>query len=218
MRELTVGKNDSGQRLDRFLSKTLPLLPDSLLQKYLRLGRVKRDGKRLKRDERVSAGDVLQLYISDEFFAPPSEENAYLKIAKPRLTIVYEDDNILIADKQPGVLCHSAGKWDYNTLVANIQAYAAQSGWWKPREENSFAPALCNRIDRNTGGLVIAAKNAEALRTVNERIRLREIDKRYLCAVHGTLRPSEGRLEAYLFKDAKKNQVFLRNFSSVYTY
>lgn len=211
MKELTIQANDAGQRLDRFVGKAVPLLPESLLQKYIRLKRIKANGKGAKRDYRVARGDVIQLYINDEFFEAPREENSYLKVSAPRLDIVYEDENILLADKKAGVLCHSAGKWDYNTLIANIQAYAYQKGEWKPREENSFAPALCNRIDRNTGGIVIAAKNAEALRIVNEKIRDREIEKRYLCVVHGRPKPPEGRLEGYIFKDAKKNQVFVKD-------
>ena len=211
MKELQIRENDAGQRLDRFVGKAVPLLPDSLLQKYIRLKRIKLNGKGAKRDARLCAGDAVQLYINDEFFEPPREENAYLKVGAPKLDIVYEDENILLADKKPGVLCHSAGKWDYNTLIANIQAYAYQSGAWKPREEHSFAPALCNRIDRNTGGIVIAAKNAEALRILNEKIRGREIDKRYLCVVRGRPKPPEGRLEGYIFKDAKKNQVYVKD-------
>lgn len=213
MKELSVKKNDAGQRLDRFVGKAVPLLPESLLQKYIRLKRIKLNGKGAKRDTRLNEGDVLQLYINDEFFEKPREENSYLKVGTPRLTIVYEDENILLADKKPGVLCHSAGVWDYNTLIANIQAYLAQKGEWKPREENSFAPALCNRIDRNTGGIVIAAKNAEALRIINDKIRDREIDKYYLCAVQGRPRPASGRLENYLFKDAVKNQVYIKQKS-----
>ena len=210
MKELIVKSNDAGQRLDRFVGKAVPLLPESLLQKYIRLKRIKLNGRGAKRDTRLSEGDTLQLYINDEFFEKPREENSYLKVGTPRLTIVYEDENILLADKKPGVLCHSAGVWDYNTLIANIQAYLAQKGEWKPREENSFAPALCNRIDRNTGGIVIAAKNAEALRILNDKIRDREIEKYYLCAVQGRPKPPEGRLENYLFKDAAKNQVFVK--------
>ena len=210
MKELTVKPNDAGQRLDRFVGKAVPLLPESLLQKYIRLKRIKLNGKGAKRDTRLSVGDILQLYINDEFFEKPREENSYLKVGTPRLTVVYEDENILLADKKPGVLCHSAGVWDYNTLIANIQAYLAQKGEWKPREENSFVPALCNRIDRNTGGIVIAAKNAEALRILNDKIRDREIEKYYLCAVQGRPKPPEGRLENYLFKDAQKNQVFVK--------
>ena len=114
MKEFTNGPNDAGQRLDRFVGKAVPLLPESLLQKYIRLKRIKVNGKGSKRDYHVAAGDVLQLYISDEFFDRPREENSYLKISTPRLDIVYEDENILLADKKPGVLCHSAGKWDYN--------------------------------------------------------------------------------------------------------
>ena len=210
MKELTVRENDAGQRLDRFVAKAVPLLPDSLLQKYIRLKRIKLNGRGAKRDVRLAAGDTVQLYINDEFFEKPREDNAWLKVGTPRLTIVYEDENLLLLDKKPGVLCHSAGVWDYNTLIANVQAYLAQKGEWRPREEHAFAPALCNRIDRNTGGIVIAAKNAEALRILNDKIRDREIEKYYLCAVQGRPKPSAGRLENYLFKDAKKNQVFVR--------
>ena len=211
MKEFTIKANDAGQRLDRFVGKAVPLLPESLLQKYIRLKRIKVNGKGAKRDTRLALGDTLQLYINDEFFERPREENSYLKVGTPRLDIVYEDENILLVDKKPGVLCHSAGVWDYNTLIANIQAYMAQKGEWRPKEENSFAPALCNRIDRNTGGIVIAAKNAAALRVLNDKIRDREIEKYYLCAVQGRPKPESGRLENYLFKDAEKNQVYVKS-------
>lgn len=213
MKEITIRQNDAGQRLDRFIGKAVPLLPESLLQKYIRIKRIKLNGKGAKRDSRLSCGDVIQLYINDEFFEKPREENSYLKVGTPKLSIVYEDENILLADKKPGVLCHSAGVWDYNTLIANIQAYLAQKGEWRPREENSFAPALCNRIDRNTGGIVIAAKNAESLRILNEKIKDREIEKLYLCAVNGKPRPAQGRLENFIFKDAGKNQVYVKTKS-----
>ena len=209
MKEIQIRKNDAGQRLDRFVGKAVPLLPESLLQKYIRLKRIKRNGKGAKRDVRLVEGDVLQLYINDEFFERPTEQNAWLKITTPRLDIVYEDENILLADKKPGVLCHSAGEWSWDTLISNIQAYLRQSGEWDPKAENAFTPALCNRIDRNTGGIVIAAKNAEALRILNDKIRDREIDKAYLCVVCGRPKPAEGRLEGYLFKDAVKNQVYV---------
>ena len=210
MKEITVKSNDAGQRLDRFVGKALPLLPESLLQKYIRLKRIKLNGKGAKRDTRLNKGDVLQLYINDEFFDKPKEENSYLKVGKPKLNIVYEDENIILLDKKPGVLCHSAGEWDYNTLIANLQAYLSQNGQWRPKEENSFAPALCNRIDRNTGGIVIGAKNAQALRIVNEKIQSREIDKYYLLTVCGKPSPSEALLEDWLYKDEGKNQVFVK--------
>ena len=211
MKELIIGKNDAGQRLDRFLDKAVPLLPASLCQKYLRLKRVKVNGKAARRDTRLAEGDQLQLYIADAFFEKPTEANAYLKISTPRLSIVYEDENLLLADKKPGVLCHSAEESDVSkTLIANIQAYLYQNGQWKPQEEHAFTPALCNRIDRNTGGIVIAAKTAEALRILNEKIRDHELDKRYLCVVLGRPSPPSGKLEGYLFKDAAKNRVYVR--------
>ena len=207
MKEIQIRKNDAGQRLDRFVGKAVPLLPESLLQKYIRLKRIKRNGKGAKRDVRLVEGDVLQLYINDEFFERPTEQNAWLKIATPRLDIVYEDENILLADKKPGVLCHSAGEWSWDTLISNIQAYLRQTGQWDPKAENAFTPALCNRIDRNTGGIVIAAKNAETLRIINEKIRDREIDKRYLCITLGRPRPPEGEVSCFLLKDEQKKQV-----------
>ena len=211
MKQITIGANDAGQRLDRFLSKAVPLLPATLLQKYIRLKRIKVNGRGAKREYRLAAGDELTLYINDEFFQPVREDNAYLRIATPRLTLVYEDENILLADKAPGMLCHAADGDASKTLIANIQAYLYQKGEWKPGEENAFAPALCNRIDRNTGGIVIAAKNAPALRVLNEKIRGHELDKRYLCIVHGTPKPPSGRLEGYLFKDAVQNRVYVRS-------
>lgn len=213
MKELTITKNDANQRLDRFVGKAVPLLPEALLQKYIRLKRIKLNGKGAKRDDRLKIGDVLQLYINDEFFELPTENNAYLKVSTPKLIIIFEDENILLADKKPGMLCHSAGEWSYDTLIANIQAHCYQNGDWRPKEENSFAPALCNRIDRNTGGIVIAAKNAEALRIMNEKIKNREIDKYYLCAVLGKPKPVSGTLRDYIFKDASKNQVYVRKTS-----
>lgn len=210
MKEFTVGPNDAGQRLDRFLSKAVPLLPASLAQKYIRIKRIKLNGSRAERDTRLQAGDVLQLYINDEFFEAPREDNAYLTVAAPKLNIVYEDDNILLADKRPGMAVHPHDGAEYGrTLIDHIQAYLYQKREWSPRGENSFAPALCNRIDRNTGGIVIAAKNAEALRILNQKIKDRELEKRYLAIVEGVPKPASGSLKGYLFKDAKKNRVFV---------
>ncbi len=210
MKEFLIAKNDAGQRLDRFVGKAAPLLPASLSQKYIRLKRIKVNGKGAPRDFRLSLGDRVQMYVNDEFFDVPREENAYLAVGRPQLSIVYEDENVLLADKAPGVLCHPDGTWSWSTLIANIQAYLYQKGEWNPKQENAFSPALCNRIDRNTGGIVIAAKNAEALRILDQKIRDREIEKYYLCCVTGTPSPACGTLKDYLFKDAKKNQVILR--------
>ena len=210
MKELTVGANDAGQRLDRFLAKAVPLLPASLAQKYIRIKRIKLNGARADRDTRLQSGDVLQLYINDEFFDKPREDNAFLTVATPKLNIVYEDDHILLVDKRPGIAVHPHDGAEYGrTLIDHICAYLYQKREWRPREENSFTPALCNRIDRNTGGIVIAAKTAEALRVMNQKIKDREMDKRYLAIVEGTPKPAKGSLKGYLFKDAKKNRVFV---------
>ena len=210
MKELTVGANDAGQRLDRFLAKSVPLLPAALMQKYIRLKRIKLNGKRAERSAHLAEGDVLQLYINDEFFDTPKQENAYLTVSVPKLNILYEDENILLADKKPGQAVHPHDGAEYGkTLIDHIQAYLYAKGEWKPREENAFAPALCNRIDRNTGGIVIAAKNAEALRILNQKIKDRELEKKYLCIVHGTPKPKDGKLEGYIFKDAVKNRVYV---------
>lgn len=209
MKEFTIEKNDAGQRVDRWLSKTLPLLPAPLAQKYIRLKRVKLNGKGAQRDTRLVLGDLLQLYINDEFFEEPKEENAFLSIFKPHLDIVYEDENLLLVDKRPGIVVHADETEKVNTLITHIQAYLYQKKEWNPRDEHSFAPALCNRIDRNTGGIVIAAKNAETLRIMNDKIKEREIEKYYLAAVIGRMNPPEGKLEGFLLKDEVKKQVFV---------
>lgn len=207
MREFTIGPNDAGQRLDRWLAKTLPLLPAPLAQKYIRIKRVKCNGKGAKRDTRLVQGDVLQLYINDEFFDSPTPENAFLSVFKPQLDIVYEDENLLLVNKRPGLVVHPDEQEKVNTLLTHIQAYLYQKKEWNPRQENAFAPALCNRIDRNTGGIVIAAKNAETLRVMNQKIRDREVEKSYLCIILGAITPPAGRLEGYLLKDEAKKLV-----------
>jgi len=210
MKEIRIGPNDAGQRLDRFIAKAVPLLPASLAQKYIRIKRIKRNNVKTERDCRLEAGDVLQLYINDEFFDKPREDNAFLTVASPKINIVYEDEHILLADKRPGQAVHPHDGAEYGrTLIDHIQSYLYQKKEWRPREENSFTPALCNRIDRNTGGIVIAAKTAEALRVLNQKIKDREMDKRYLAIVEGKLKHQEGSLKGYLFKDAKKNRVFV---------
>ena len=211
MKEFTIGKNDAGQRLDRWLSKAVPLLPAPLAQKYIRLKRVKLNGKGAKQDIRLQIGDLLQLYINDEFFDKPREDNAFLAVFKPHLNIVYEDDNIILCDKRPGLLCHPDQSEYVNTLITHIQAYLYQKKEWDPKAENSFTPSLCNRIDRNTGGIVICAKNAESLRILNQKIKDREMEKKYLAIIHGRMNPPEGKLESFLVKDEVRKQVSVYN-------
>lgn len=214
MLRITLNKNDGGQRLDKFLQKSLKGLPTALMYKYIRKKRVKVNGKRAKENQILQAGDLLELYIPEEF--SKNEANiAELERIRTQPRIVYEDENILICDKQPGVLSHTGDKNETGaknipqreTLIFTLQAYLYRSGEYNPKDETSFAPALCNRIDRNTGGIVIAAKNASALREVNRLIREGYLDKRYLCAVHGNPTPKDTVLEGYLFKNSKTKTV-----------
>ncbi len=207
MKEFTIGPNDAGQRLDRWLAKAVPLLPGTLAQKYIRLKRVKVNGKGSKRDVRLERGDLLQLYVNDEFFDAPTPENAFLRVDRPQLNILYEDEHLLLLNKRPGMVVHPDDKEQVNTLITHVQAYLYQKKEWSPRWENAFAPALCNRIDRNTGGIVIAAKTAAALRVMNQKIRDRELQKLYLCVVHGVMDPWKGRLKGYILKDGDRAQV-----------
>ena len=209
MREFFVSFNDAGQRLDRFTAKAVPSLPSSLVHKYIRIKRIKVNGKTAKRDYKLVIDDTVQMYINDEFFDIPSDDTAYLNISEPKLDIIYEDDNILLINKPAGVLCHSDSGYDYGSIISRLQAYLYISGEWRPREENSFAPALCNRIDRNTSGIIIAAKNAESLRIINEKIKNHEIDRSYLAVVHGVPKLPVKRLEGFIFKDAVKNRVYV---------
>ena len=187
MKQFTIGPNDAGQRLDRWLAKALPLLPPALAQKYIRLKRVKVNGRGSKRDARLERGDVLQLYINDEFFDAPTPENAFLRVETPRLDILYEDEHLMLLNKRPGMVVHPDDREQVNTLITHVQAYLYQKKEWSPRWENAFAPALCNRIDRNTGGIVIAAKTAEGLRVMNQKIKGRELAKLYLCIIQGRM-------------------------------
>lgn len=205
MHELKIGPNDAGQRLDKFLTKALDL-PTSLLYKSIRLKKIKVNRKRAENNTVLLEGDTVQCFLADEFFEKKASKNSFESIT-PRLDIIYEDENIMLLNKRPGVSVHEDENGSTNTLITHIQAYLYQNGEYDPESEQSFAPALCNRIDRNTGGIVIAAKNAEALRVMNEKIKLREIDKYYLAAVHGIPSPKSATIKGYLLKDDKKNIV-----------
>ena len=205
MHELKIGKNDAGQRLDKFITKTLDL-PTSLLYKSIRMKKIKVNRKRAENNTVLCEGDTVQCFLADEFFEKKANEHSFVSIT-PKLDIVYEDENIILLNKRPGVSVHEDDKGSTNTLITHIQAYLYQKGEYIPEDEQSFAPALCNRIDRNTGGIVIAAKNAEALRVMNEKIKYREIDKFYLAAAHGTPKPEAATIKGYLLKDEKNNTV-----------
>jgi 23S rRNA pseudouridine955/2504/2580 synthase len=199
-REYIVEAEGAGQRIDRFLSGEDTGLSRSALQGLVAEGHVLCNGKAPAKSLKLKAGDIILLEIPD---AKPIE-------AVPQeipLDIIYEDENLMLLNKRPGLLCHADEHEKVNTLITHIQAYLYQKKEWNPRDEHSFTPALCNRIDRNTGGIVIAAKNAEALRILNDKIRDREIAKYYLCIALGRVEPPKGRIECFLRKDEKSNTV-----------
>ena len=209
MRELIVRKNDAGQRLDKFLFKTLTNMPPALLYKSIRTKKIKVNRHRASPSLILSEGDALQLFLSDEFFKQADNVTPALAAIHPRLDILYEDDHILLLNKRPGVSVHEDEHQTTDNLLVHLQAYLYQKGEYSPKDEQSFAPALCNRIDRNTGGIVIAAKTADALRIMNEKIRAREIDKFYLCLVHGRPKKEKALLTAFLCKMTTENRVLV---------
>ena len=207
MKEHIITKNSAGQRLDKYLSKAIPSLPQSLMHKYFRLKRIKVNGKRVEASYRVVEKDTVQLYINDEFFDATIAENAYLRVSDV-IDIVYEDENILLVNKPAGMVVHEDESGKDDTLINRIKAHLYRTGEWDP-DDSPFAPSLCNRIDRNTQGIVIAAKTAEALRILNEKIKEREIDKYYICLVHGTPKSSKGTLKNFLRRDTNEKRVFI---------
>lgn len=209
MREFIINKNDAGLRLDKFIQKSVRNLPNSLLYKYIRIKRIKVNGRRTAISYRLCENDRVELYINDEFFE--TDDTKSFLSAPAKIDIVYEDKNILLADKKPGLVVHEDETGTPDTLIARIQHYLYDKGEYDPQAENSFAPALCNRIDRNTGGIVIAAKNAQSLRIINEKIKCRQIKKFYLCIAHGIFDESSGTLHGYLERDKTEKRVYIHD-------
>ena len=208
MRTIEIGANDAGQRLDKFLSKRFRNMPKALMYKYIRTKYIKRNGKKCDIAEKLNEGDILTLYIKDEFFEPVQKEYDFLK-APSKPDIIYEDDNIILLNKKPGLIVHPDENYHFDSLIARVQHYLYDKGEYDPEDEQSFAPALVNRIDRNTGGIVIAAKTAEALRVLNQKMKDRELEKLYLCTAVGIFKEKEALLTAYLEKNEKQNRVYI---------
>ncbi len=208
MKSVIIEKNDAEQRLDKFLTKSYPNLPKALMYKYIRIKRIKVNRKRAEISTRLHVGDVVDMYINDEFFEKSETRYDFLSASK-KIDIVYEDENIMLLNKKVGLLSHPDEGEYVDTLITRIKRYLFEKGEYNPADENSFTPALVNRIDRNTSGIVIAAKTAEALRVLNQKMKDRELHKFYLCIVHGKPKEKSATLEGYLFKDEKKNKVFV---------
>ncbi|MCK9478261.1 MAG: RluA family pseudouridine synthase [Firmicutes bacterium] len=208
MKTIKINENDSGQRLDAFMRKLFKnVMPQSLIYKSIRKKRVKVNGKKSEINYILQLGDVLDLYINDEFFV--KEKTVKPKDFTPNLKIIYEDKNIALIDKSPGILTHSNGDKATDTIASQFLSYLVLKGEYQPDKENSFTPALCNRLDRNTGGIVIAAKNAAALRTMNEIIRQRMVKKIYLALCEGKFKNKRAVLKGYLVKNKHQNKAYI---------
>ncbi len=213
MKEFIINKNDSGQRLDKYITKSFPLLPKSLMYKYIRSKRIKINNKRCEISYRLQENDVITLYINDEFFAPTKPKYDFLGAGKS-LKIVYEDENIFLIDKPTGLLSHPDEGEYTDTAITRVKRYLYEKGEYDPENEMSFAPALVNRIDRNTSGIIIGAKNAESLRVLNEKLKKRELHKLYLCVCIGKMKKQGGVIEGYLEKNEKQNKVYISEKSN----
>ncbi len=207
MIEFTVTRNDAGQRADKFLVKACPKAPKSLLYKAFRKKDIKRNGKRCTPEEMLVAGDVIRAYLPSDCCEHQKKTAADTNLPAP--VIVYEDENICLMHKPVGVPIHADDKGTVDTMIARFTADLYRRGLYDPQTENSFAPALCNRLDRNTEGLCIGAKNAPALRCINEMIRQGQVQKEYLCVVVGKPPQKSDTVIAYHRKEAG-NHVTLR--------
>lgn len=205
MKAFKIDRAWDGRRLIRYLQKTLPAASAGQIRKFLRLGRIRINGKKAGEDAVLAQGGMVEIYVEDEWFAAPVREDPFYAKIKPKLTILYEDEHVMLLDKRPGLICHPDEGEKVHTLLTYAQAYLYQKGEWNP--QSGFAPALCNRIDRFTGGVVILAKTEEALRAMDEKIRTHEVQKYYLCIVHGKMKYAEGTLRHYLLKKPEQKKV-----------
>lgn len=210
MRQWTIGSNDAGQRLDRFLSKAAPYLSAAQVQKAIRTKHIKVDGRRAVNGARLSAGQTVSYYGPEPADGDAASARAFISDLRPELSVVFEDEDILVLNKPAGLSVHADSHDSARNLLSCAQAYLYRQGAWDPERENTFAPALCHRIDRHTGGLVLIAKTAEALRVMTEKFRLREIEKYYTCILHGRPAAPEGVLRHYLRRDEGQSRVFVR--------
>lgn len=208
MRKFVINENDSGQRADKFIMKVADI-PKNLMYKFIRTKKIKLNRKKFEISYRLQQGDILEFYIDDSFFKEKNNDIPDFINASTDINIVYEDDNILIVNKPVGVIVHSDKNNKENTLADSIKNYLYKKGEYNPMQESSFSPAVCNRLDRNTCGMVISAKNAVSLREINECIRKRNIHKRYLCLTVNNPTANAGVIEAWHFKNENLNKVFI---------
>lgn len=205
MIEVKINENDSNQRFDRFLRKYLKNAPLSIIQKNIRKKNFKINDKRAKKDDFVKNGDIITMYISEEDYQKWVRKNDF-KASDFNLDIVYEDENIIIIDKKSGILSHAATPSDYGkNLVDQMTSYLYKTNKVNSRDL-TFKPSIINRLDRNTAGLIIGAKNAKALRILNKAISERKINKYYLTIVEGEIK-KDFEINTKISKNENKNMI-----------
>ena len=205
MIEVKINENDSNQRFDRFLRKYLKNAPLSVIQKNIRKKNFKINDKRAKKDDFIKSGDIIKMYIKDEDYKKWVRKDDF-KASDFDLDIIYEDENILIIDKKSGVLSHAANSRDYGkNLVDQMTSYLYKTNKVNSRDL-TFRPSIVNRLDRNTAGLIIGAKNSKALRSLNDAIRHGKINKYYLTIVEGKI-SKDFEIDTNISKYENKNMV-----------
>ncbi|HOC33234.1 MAG TPA: RluA family pseudouridine synthase [Ruminococcus flavefaciens] len=206
MIKFVINDNDSGQRVDKFISKALPDLPKSMMYRLIRKKDIKVNGKRCEISTKLMTDDVVTVYVKQELSGTKQHDMSFLK-ADTALDTVYEDENVIIVNKPLGLDSHSNGEHNDDTLINRIKLYLYNKNEYQPDEESSFAPALCSRLDRNTSGLVTAVKNAAALREINSAIRDGMVHKIYLCITIAHPPKSADIITAYHKKEDSRNIV-----------
>ena len=204
MKAITITKNEAGQRLDKMLSKYLNLAGKGFLYKMMRKKNITLNGKKCDGSERLTEGDQVKLFLSDETIEKFSQVHIQ-KVSKQSLHIVYEDENVLFINKPAGMLSQKAKDTD-ESLVEYILDYLLTSRQLKEEELTSFRPSVCNRLDRNTSGLVAAGKTLAGLQGLSQLFRNRDLHKYYHCLVKGQVK-ERCRIKGFLKKDEKTNQV-----------
>ncbi len=204
MKIIKVDKNEAGQRLDKLLLKQLNKAPKSFIYKMLRKKNITLNGKKADGSEKTQINDEIKLFLSDETIENFSESFC-TTIVEYNFTVVYEDSNILVVNKPAGLLSQKAEKDDIS-LVEHIISYLLSQGKINTEELQTFKPGICNRLDRNTSGLVVAGKTLLGLQTMSELFRIRTLDKYYLCIVKGSIKEAQ-KISGYLRKDEKTNKV-----------
>lgn len=205
MKEIIIDKNESDQRLDRFLKKYLANASQGFIYKMLRKKNIKLNGKKANPEDNIVEGDMVQLYLADETIEKFLAVKGPVK-SKLIPNIVYEDDNILLINKSMGILSHGAGGEFEENIVDSMINYLIEKKEYIPRIEKTFTPSICNRLDRNTSGIIIGAKNYQSLKTMNEALRRTEIRRFYKAIVKGGI-DKDFKSEGYLSKDEDRNIV-----------